>query len=138
MKLILILIILFSGANITCFAQSDSLIYVKSSDTICKPSPDFPSFPGGIEKLYLFINQHFQDSLIQPGTFGRIFIQMTVDTSGTLNSIKVLHGINDVLDKEMLRVFSLMPKWIPAVKNDEKVEAEFVIPIKIDFKNVKN
>jgi len=84
-----------------------------------------------------FINQNFQDSLIRPGTVGRIFLKITVDTSGILKGVTVIHGINEVLDKEMLRVFSLMPKWIPAEKDGIKVEKTFAIPIKIDFTTEK-
>lgn len=98
-------------------------------------SPDVPSFPGGGEKLSLFINQNFHDSLIKPGTDGRIFMQITIDTSGQFKNLKVLHGINSVLDSEMLRVFSIMPKWIPAEKNGKKVEAEFVLPVKVAYRS---
>lgn len=124
------MIILFSGASLACYTQTDSLINIKSSVKGCGTNPEEPSYPGGGEKLYLFISQNFQDSLIQPGTNGRIFMQITVDTSGSIK-VGVLHGLNDVLDKEMLRVFSLMPKWIPAEKEGVKVAKTIAMPVRV-------
>ncbi len=127
---ILIFILLVSGFPFICFPQTDDTINIKSSYDVCASDPEEPSYPGGSQELYSFINQNFQDSLIQPGTLGRIFLKITVDTSGSLK-VEVLHGINDVLDKEMLRVFSLMPKWIPAEKDGVKVEKTFAMPVRI-------
>ena len=99
-------------------------------------NPEEPSYPDGPSAMNTFINQNFQDSLRQPGTLGRIFMKITIDTSGSLK-VELLHGINDVLDKEMLRVFSLMPKWIPAEKDGVKVAKAIAVPIRIDFTTEK-
>ena len=133
----LILIILFSGATLVCFGQTDSLINIKSSTDVCSSDPGMPSFPGGTQKLNEFINQNIQDSIIQPGTFGRVFVNLAIDTSGSIKKISILHGVNDAVDKEVLRVFSIMPKWIPAEKNGVKIEKGFVFPIKIDYTRIK-
>lgn len=62
---------------------------------------------------------------------------MVVDTSGLIKNVTILHGINDAVDNEVLRVFSIMPKWIPAEKNGVKIEKAFVFPIKIDFTTLR-
>ncbi len=134
---ILFFTILLTGMSFVCQAQTDKEVKVKSSGEVCFPNPEEPSYPGGGNEMRSFINQHFQDSLIQPGTLGRIFLKITVDTSGILKGVTVIHGINDVLDKEMLRVFSLMPKWIPAEKDGAKVEKTFAMPIRIGSNHEK-
>jgi len=130
-------IVLLSVVPFFCLAQNSKEINIQSTGKGCIVNPEEPSFPGGPSEMKAFINQNFQDSLIRPGTVGRIFLKITVDTSGILKGVTVIHGINEVLDKEMLRVFSLMPKWIPAEKDGIKVEKTFAIPIKIDFTTEK-
>ena len=117
----LILVVLVSAISVICQAQIDKEINIKSTGQGCGTNPEEPSYPGGLSAMNTFINQNLQDSLIQPGTSGRIFLKIAVDTLGSIK-VEMLHGINDVLDKEMLRVFSLMPKWIPAEKDGIKVE----------------
>ena len=126
----LVFIVLLSGMSFVCPAQTEKEINIKSSDKGCMTNPEEPSYPGGPSAMNTFINQNLRDSLIQPGTMGRIFMKITIDTTGSIK-VEVIHGINDVLDKEMLRVFSLMPKWIPAEKDGVKVEKTIAVPIRI-------
>lgn len=128
-----ILILLIIVVNVCCHGQTNIRIPTESHGASCKTDPGLPSFPEGDSSLNLFIQQHFRDSLISPGTNGRIFMQITVDTTGQLVQLKVLHGINPELDSEMVRVFSIMPKWIPAEKEEKKVAATFVIPVKVEY-----
>jgi|GEM_PF-1368092 len=128
----LILILLFTLAGFFCHSQTILQFPAKSHGTSCLTDPGMPSFPEGDSAMNLFIQQHFRDSLIRPGTNGRIFMQITVDTTGRLVQLNVLHGINAELDSEMVRFFSIMPKWIPAEKEGKKVAATFVIPVKVE------
>jgi len=108
MRTLVFIVLLLSGCFV-CPAQTDKEINIKSPGKGCGSDPEIPSYPGGPSAMNTFINQNLQDSLIQPGTLGRIFMKITVDTSGSLK-VEVKHGINNVLDKEMLRVFSLITK----------------------------
>ena len=96
-----------------------------------------PSYPGGLGELSSFIIENLSDSIKKSELSGKILMSMVVDKSGAIKNAKVLKGINDSFDKEILRIFAIMPKWIPAVENGKKVEREFAFPFKIDLRKEK-
>ena len=82
-----------------------------------------------------FINNNFHlpDSIVKTGINTRIFLKIAIDTTGKLTRISILKGINKSIDNEILRVFSIMPKWIPGEKRGKKISEEFVLPIMFEF-----
>ena len=74
-------------------------------------SISLPTFPGGDDSLYRFISNNFHIPEGYEKYAGKIYIQFTVKTDGSISDIKIVRGINDVLDKEAMRVISIMPLW---------------------------
>lgn len=74
-----------------------------------------PSFPGGQQALENFIADHFKVPEIarKAGIQGRITVEFTVKTDGSLNDVRVSRGIGAGCDEEAVRVVKRMPKWIP-------------------------
>jgi protein TonB len=60
---------------------------------------------------------------------GRVTLQFTVDTDGSVKDVKVLKGVDPVLDSEAVRVISQSPKWTPAMQNGKPVCVHYVIPV---------
>ena len=82
-------------------------------------------------------NMSLPDSVSNSIHESRIVLKITIDTTGKLIQTTVLKGINNTFDKEMLRIFSIMPNWVPGVKEGKKVQETFALPIKIDFDHRK-
>ncbi len=121
------------ATNCYCQVKNDSILIPFGQ--VCGVDLEFPHFPGGVGELMNFINTNIliPDSVYETGLSSRIFLKIAIDTTGTLTKVSVIKGINQSIDTEFLRVFSIMPKWIPGIKDGKKISGEFVMPIKFEF-----
>jgi hypothetical protein len=133
-KLFFIVILLCMATFGFCQDKNDSII-IKGSSQVCGIDLESPHFPGGDVEVLNFISSNIviPDSVNTSSLNTRIILKISIDTTGTLTSISVLKGINQSIDNEILRVFSIMPKWIPGVKEGKKVSGTFALPIRIEF-----
>jgi Gram-negative bacterial TonB protein C-terminal len=102
---------------------------------IYSPPHESPSFPGGNGPMIDFILNHMKRSVKKLHVEGKLYLSLNVDTLGNLTKIKVLRGISSTVDSEFVRIFKMMPKWIPAVKEGKKVEMEVIKPF--NYTNLK-
>ena len=96
-----------------------------------------PQFPGGNDSLIKFIRKNFNYTNkpnTDPIKRTKIYVQFIVDKNGTIKNLKVLKGINPLLDKEALRVMNMMPKWKPGNQNGETVPVIINYPIQLEYK----
>lgn len=91
-----------------------------------------PTFPGGESALMIFITKNLkyppimaQDDMIE----GKTIIRFVVRKTGTISSIEVLRKLDTYQDKEAVRIVTLLPNFIPAEVNGQKVDAYFILPI---------
>jgi protein TonB len=63
------------------------------------------------------------------GVQGRVMLQFTVKTDGSVSDVKVLRGVDPSLDKEAVRVVSMSPKWTPGKQRDRKVKVTYTFPV---------
>lgn len=92
-----------------------------------------PQFPGGYDSLYHFINHHliYPKEALENSIQGTVYMLVAVETDGTLSSIKVIRGIGYGCDEEAIRLFEIMPPWIPAKDiNGNPIRHIMNIPIK--------
>lgn len=101
-------------------------------------NPEVPaSFPGGPEKMKLYISKMIQrpaevhDEL----HFLKSYVQIVVEKDGMLSNFQIVKGAFNCpeCDKEALRVVKSMPKFHPAMNNGRAVRSNFVFPVKFDF-----
>jgi protein TonB len=90
-----------------------------------------PSFPGGTQKLKELIeeNLRYPKELEESCVQGRVIVRFIVERNGKLSNVKVVKSVNPALDKEALRIVSLMPNWIPGKQNGRTVRVKCYIPI---------
>jgi hypothetical protein len=94
-----------------------------------------PTFANGSAGIGEFIKNNFNYSGIrkETETKGKIYVSATLLANGELIELKILRGINEILDKEAIRVVKLMEgKWNPAEFEGEKLTKKIVIPITIE------
>ena len=139
-KKITIITINFSGYEFECKEYScrqDNL-----PETEYKKSPDEyipfqlveekPSFMGGDANAF---SKWVHERLVYPeiakknGVQGRVTLQFTVDTDGTVKNVKVLRGVDPSLDKEAVRVVSMSPKWTPGRQKGKAVSVTYIFPV---------
>ena len=129
-KLIISLLIILSGIIFIneSFAQKDS----SSADIQITWADCLPTFPGGQEKLqkFIYFNMEYPETAKKDKISGTVYISFTLDISGNLTNVKVLGGVRQDIDKEALRIVSLMPKWEPCNKNEKIKAMEMHLPIR--------
>ena len=59
----------------------------------------------------------------------RVIVQFIIDERGNISKPIILRSINPELDKEALRIVSLMPQWKPGMQKGEPVSVKFTVPI---------
>lgn len=92
-----------------------------------------PEFPGGLEKFYEFVEANYKTP-DQEGLIGRVFVQFTVETDGSLTDIKCIRDIGFGSGDEAVRVMKMSPKWSPAKRKGEVVSIKYTIPIPVSYK----
>lgn len=63
-----------------------------------------------------------------------VTVQFTVNTDGSIGSIKIVRMVDPDLEQEAIRIVKKMPAWIPADKDGSPVEstAEVAVPFVLD------
>lgn len=91
----------------------------------------------GIEDFFKEFVSHFQvPEINNKSKEFSIRIQFVVEVDGSITEISVLDDKYDIT-KEVERVMSLLPPWIPAEKDGVKVRSKFTLPVKIHVNDDK-
>jgi periplasmic protein TonB len=92
---------------------------------------DMPEFPGGELALRQFIANSIKYPVIaqENGIQGRVYVQFVVDADGSVSDPRIARGVDPSLDKEALRVVSLLPKWKPGRQRGKPVRVSYTVPI---------
>ena len=91
-----------------------------------------PSFQGGDANTF---SKWVNSKLVYPeiakenGVQGRVVLEFTVNTDGSVSNVKVLRGVDSSLDKEAVRVVSSSPKWKPGKQRDRAVKVTYTFPV---------
>lgn len=72
----------------------------------------------------------YPETAIKKDIQGIVVVQFTINTLGRVVNAKVLKSVDAVLDKEVLRVVSMSPKWQPARWRGKRLETHYTLPIK--------
>jgi Ca-activated chloride channel family protein len=90
-----------------------------------------PEYAGGMDAFKKFIYDHIQlpEELQNKNIAGRIFVQFTVDLDGSVIDVKILRGLNPLLDNEVIRVIKKSPKWKPGIQKGKPVKVSLTVPI---------
>ena len=91
-----------------------------------------PKFQGGDANDF---SKWVNSKLVYPeiakenGVQGRVTLQFTVYTDGSVRDIKVLRGVDASLDKEAVRIVSMSPKWTPGKQRERPVKVTYTFPV---------
>lgn len=83
------------------------------------------------------LQTNYPQEAIDKNIQGRVLVEVTVDTKGTITDAKIKQGVHELLDKETIKAINKViasgTKFNLAPKNDGQLIASvFVVPI--DFK----
>ena len=91
-----------------------------------------PSFMGGDANTFSrWISQHLEYPEIakETGLKGKVILQFTIRKDGSLGDIKLLRGMDPVMDREAIRVVGTSPRWEPGRQRDRAVNVTYQFPV---------
>ena len=99
-----------------------------------------PSYPGGTSALMKFLTENIEypEQMIKDSIQGRVICSFIVGRDGAISDIKVVRSLHPLLDKEAVRVLSLMPKWIPGKQNGQPSKVKYILPITFRLQNASD
>lgn len=111
----------------SALTEDSGLVYTKAQQN--------PAFPGGYSEMLKFINKNLQYPAAEKnaGIQGTVQLEFVVNEDGSITGGRVTRGVpgGPGLDKEALRLLSIMPKWKPGADYFNKIQAKrCYLPIK--------
>lgn len=109
--------------------QADEKVYDKVEK--------MPQYPGGQSELMKFLRIPLpSDIILRCGSQGRVIIQFIVEKDGTVTNPKVVRSVDPYLDKNALKLFDRMSRWIPGEQGGQKVRVKMAVPVRGEFKEI--
>ena len=100
---------------------------------------DMPLFNGKVAeegfREYVGKNTNYPAVAQENGISGRVFVEFTIDRSGSLVDAKVTRGVDPLLDAEALRVIRSSPKWTPGKQRGKTVKVKYTFPVQFRLNN---
>lgn len=99
------------------------------SDMSC--AIETPKFPGGNDLVIPWIAEHikYPAEAAENNIEGKVMVEFIIARDGSVRKPRVIKGVNESLDKEALRVISVMPRWAPGKRGDNPVVTRYVCPV---------
>lgn len=102
--------------------------------TIVESMPEFPG--GGQAALFKYLQNEMKYPQVakENGIQGTVFVNFVVGNNGKIRDVKILRGVNKMLDDEAIRVVKAMPAWSPGKQRGKSVSVSYNLPIKFTLK----
>jgi hypothetical protein len=104
----------------------------------------WPEFPGGGQSFLKYLDKMGKamgSSLPAGLKKANVVVEFIVDADGVPTNFKVLQGVNDDFNDDLITVLEQMPTWQPAMINEQpvakKMKQSFLIEVAADLVNNK-
>jgi periplasmic protein TonB len=86
-------------------------------------------FPGGIDQFHSFFMKEYKKP--EGVSYWKLNLNLAfaVEKNGTISFLECSPAIEEPLEKEIIRVLSLCPKWQPGEFNGKKIRMQYSVPI---------
>lgn len=100
-----------------------------------------PSFLGSTDprqflQKWVYAYLKYPQEAVRKGIQGRVLVDFIIDERGKVTDVKVLKGVDPLLDNEAVKVVSASPDWKPARHHGKKVKSE--MSVYVEFKLERN
>ena len=106
-------------------------------EEVIKPymAEKLPEFAGGHQAMIKWIKEHikYPDVPKKQGITGTVYVSFVVGKDGSISNVQIPKKLDYDLDREGIRIVSLMPKWIPGTQNGRKARVEMILPLKFSL-----
>ena len=112
-------------------AQEKGVIVCGTCGRVINAKPSFDN--GDANDFSVWVNEHkvYPEEAKKAGIEGRVTTQFTITKEGKLTNVRILRGVDPLLDEEAIRVIESAPqKWKPAKnKNGEPTDVTLTFPV---------
>lgn len=124
-----ILTIAFAAIYTTGYAQNTSAAQTDES-VIVSDMSEFPDAESALHR-YIADNLKYPEEAKSKGLKGKVFVSFVVSETGDIENVKVVRGIDPLLDKEAIRVVQSIPKEIlpKTVQHGKPVRMAYTIAV---------
>jgi TonB family protein len=112
-------------------------------DVYPEPEPDWilggngfqlPSYPGGPAEMCAYIAKKVNvDRAVDLGIAGLVVCDVIIDREGNVQEVKLMQGVDTVLDNEVIAALRQMERWIPAINNGKRISMKVRVPFKLEI-----
>ena len=91
-----------------------------------------PTFQGGDANTFskwVYSNLNYPQVAKDKGIQGRVNISFTVGADGKVSGVKVVRGVDPILDNEAIRVLEMSPAWSPGKLDGKPVSVTYTFPV---------
>ena len=136
------------GAMCCCGQNTENEKIAEEAQTLVQPISDVhpeiteaisfhladvrPTFQGGDENNFSkWVNSNltYPAEAEEKGVQGRVTLSFTVTSTGKVCDVKVLRGVDPLLDKEAVRVVEMSPDWTPGMVDGKPVAVSYAFPV---------
>lgn len=113
-----------------------SVVEDKEEMEVLTSASEMPKFQGGDIKTF---EKYIQQNIVYPPTAkakkisGKVYIRFIVDETGKVTDIKIIRGVDPLLDAEAIRVIKSSPLWIAGKQDGKPVKIIYTIPIEFSL-----
>ena len=74
---------------------------------------EMPKYPGGLDSLKSFICRElkYPEKAKEKAISGKVYVSFVIDEVGKVTNVKVMRGVDSLLDKEAIRVVKALPDF---------------------------
>ena len=90
-----------------------------------------PEFPGGEPALLAYVANKivYPSMAIENETQGTVTVSFVVSKTGKVEQIKILRGVDPLLNAEAIRVIGTLPDFSPGMQSGRPVSVRMNMPI---------
>ena len=77
---------------------------------------------------YVRLNTNYPPVAQENGITGRIYVEFAIGRDGVVTDVRILRGVDPLLDNEALRVIRASPKWTPGMQRGKPVKVRYQFP----------
>lgn len=120
--------------------SGDGAAVSRPEDRIYSPAEvdKAPEFFHGDERRFLedwvYGYLRYPDRPLRDGIQGTVLVEFVVEANGQVGQVKIVRGVDEDLDREVIRVVSASPKWKAGQVGGRKVRVKYSIPVEFRLK----
>ncbi|WP_208796411.1 hypothetical protein [Flavobacterium fluviatile] len=86
-------------------------------------------FPGGIDQFHSFFMKEYKKPEGVSYWKLNFTLAFAVEKNGTVSFLECSPAVEEPLEKEIIRVLNLCPKWQPGESNGKKIRMQYSVPV---------